>query len=229
MRRGIGAINNGLSGTTDIDLNTQNFYIGRWISCTSDTFPTTHANLMTELEKLGQATTTLPTPNSIYDYAGGVPYSSKLIPLRNMDFLADGNNAILRSVSFYALDVTKSGSSHQHAATLSAILNPATTNDEYVRTKYLFNEISVTWQPTYFNPVFRVGGKNILANINSAETTGSATLGIGFGLPISFTDLYYRPDSGWTSFDVIGFCVQWIADTSRFQRYPIICDAEFVV
>lgn len=217
-----------LNGTTDIDLQIKDVYIGRWISCTQSTFPTAIGDILTELEKLAQATTTLPTQNSIYDFASGSPYSTRLVPLRDMRWLKDNDIAILRSINFYALDTTKQGSAYQHAATLDAIINPVTSNDEYIRTKYLRNELAVTWQPTYFNPEFKVGKQNILANVNASDGTGAAALGIGFGLPINFSDLYYK-DKNWDTFDITGFCVQYVESTGRFQRYPIICEAEFVV
>jgi len=226
-----GAKNTGLgslNGTTDIDLKIKDVYIGRWISCTQATFPTAIGDILTELEKLGQATATLPTPNSIYNFGTETPYSTKLVPLRDMNWLKNNDVAILRSINFYALDTTKVGSVHQHAATLDAIINPPAANDEYVRTKYLRNELAVTWQPTFFNPEFRVGKQNVLANVNASDSTGAAALGIGFGLPINFSDLYYKPNI-WQGFEVSGFCVQYIEDTSKFQRYPIICEAEFVV
>ena len=229
MRAGAKNIGLGnLDGTTDIDLQIKNVYIGRWISCTQDTFPTAIGDIMTELEKLAQATATLPTRNSVYNFGTESPYSTRLVPLRDMIFLKNNQNAILRSINFYALDTTKTGSAYQHAATLDAIINPATANDEYVRTKYLRNELAVTWQPTYFNPEFKISRKNILANVNSGDGDGAAALGIGFGLPINFSDLYYKPNV-WNEFEVSGFCVQYIEDTSKFQRYPIICEAEFVV
>lgn len=220
-----------LNGTTDIDLNIRNIYIGRWISCTTDTFPTTISNILTEFEKLAQATSVLPARNSAYANNTTSPYGTKLVPLRDMSFLDQSTSAILRSINFYALDTTKSGSAYQHAATLSAIMNPSTSNDEYIRTKYLRNELAVTWQPTYFNPEFRVGGKNILANVNASDGDGLTALGIGFGLPINFSDMYYRPKNGWSGaeFEVYGYCMQYIEDTSLYQRYPLICEAEFVV
>lgn len=229
MRSGAKNIGLGnLDGTTDIDLKIKNVYIGRWISCTQDTFPTAIGDIMTELEKLAQATAALPTRNSVYNFGTESPYSTRLVPLRDMSFLKNNQNAILRSINFYALDTTKTGSAYQHAATLDAIINPATANDEYVRTKYLRNELAVTWQPTFFNPEFKISRKNILANVNAGDGDGAAALGIGFGLPINFSDLYYKP-SIWNDFEVSGFCVQYIEDTSKFQRYPIICEAEFVV
>lgn len=221
-----------LNGTTDIDLKISQVYIGRWISCTTNSFPSDIAGIMTEFEKLAQATTTLPTKTSVYNFGAGTPYSTKLVPLRSMDFLRNSKNAILRSINFYALDTTKSGSAYQHAATLSEIMNPSTANDEYIRTKYLRNELAVTWQPTFFNPEFLAGRTNILANVNSG-TDATTSLGIGFGLPINFSDLYYKPERDWSAnsaaFEVYGFCVQYIEATSMYQRYPIICEAEFVV
>lgn len=225
---GLGAMN----GTTDIDLKISQVYIGRWISCTSNVFPSNATDIMTEFEKLAQATATLPTRTSQYNFATETPYSTKLVPLRSMDFLRSSKNAILRSINFYALDTTKSGSAYQHAATIAEIMNPSTSNDEYIRTKYLRNELAVTWQPTYFNPEFLAGRTNILANVNSSTET-TTSLGIGFGLPINFSDLYYKPERGWSAgtsvFEVYGFCVQYIEATAKYQRYPIVCEAEFVV
>lgn len=221
----------GLSGVTDIDLNTRSVIIGRWISWTG-TAVTSASDMRTELQRLAQATASIPTRESVYDFAGGVPYSTLLREVREWRRYVQDRGAWIRSAYFYALDTTVTGGTGQDAATVAAIKTPATPSEPPVRSTYQMSEIPVTWMPNFFAPKITINGRNILAN--SAEPPASlgdnvALASIGQTLPVIYDDIYYRLNSSTSDISIESAALQWIAATSLHQRYPIICEVEFLV
>src|SRR4030042_4444861 len=67
-----------------------------------------HIGMISELERLGSAT--------------AAPAVRQLRPLSRISALMNGNTkALLEKIEFFPFDVTKTGSAHQDAATLTAI------------------------------------------------------------------------------------------------------------
>lgn len=221
----------GLAGVTDIDLNTRQVVVGRWVSWTG-TAVTTAADMVTELERLGQATATLPTRDSVYNFAGGVPYTTQLRAIREWRRYIAERGAWIRSAYFYALDTTLTGSALQDAATVAAIKAPASPTNAPVRSSYLTSEIPVTWMPNNFAPKIIVDGTDILANSQQAPIAigvNAAMESLGQTLPVVYDDIYYRVRSGVKSINVEAAVCQWIIDSALWQRYPVICEIEFLV
>lgn len=230
----------GLGDISDIDLNIQEVIIGRWISSTTGTPVANTTTYLTELEKLGQATQTLPAEDSVYNYGTGVPYKSVLMPTRNViKHISRSNIVRLRTLSFYALDTTKSGSAYQTSSVFTAITTSESTDDAYRRTPYLNSEIAVDWQPNFFNPQFRINDKNILpaaiSGYNGLNFDGvsqdDGVLATGLTLPVTFSDIYFKSQNPINKIEVVAFCVQPIdvGGTIYYQRYPVVCEAEFVI
>jgi hypothetical protein len=226
-----GARSRGLAGVTDIDLNTRSVIVGRWIS-TTGTAVVTAANMRTELERLGQATSTLPTRDSVYNGTPTGPYTTILREVREWRRYISDRGAWIRSAYFYALDTTVTGGTGQDAATVAAIKVPATPSEPPVRATYQQSELPVTWMPNHFSPKITVDGRNILAN--SAEMpvsapTSVALASIGQTLPVIYDDIYFRLNSSAARFDIEAAVLQWIAATSLYQRYPVVCEIEFLI
>lgn len=223
----------GLGDRTAIDINLKEVLIGRWISQSGNAI-STNADMLTELEILGQATATLPTAGSEYDFVGGVPYTTRLRNIREWkNRLSDSQDAYLRSILFYILDTTKNGSPYQDAAVLAEIMTPSDPFNVPARANYLNSELPVTWMPNGFNPVFKINGVNILQNftmtdrLQSSDSGNAALLSMGLTLPTVFDDLYYRPQQGFKNIDVEAYCVQPVL--TKYQRYCVVCEATFVI
>lgn len=221
----------GLSGVTDIDLNTQRVIIGRWISWTG-TAVTTAADQRTELERLAQATATIPTRDSVYNFAGGLPYSTLLRDVREWRRYISDRGAWIRSAYFYALDTTVTGGTGQDAATVAAIKTPATPSEAPVRSTYQMSEVPVTWMPNHFNPTIKIDNVNILANSSELPVdfaTNAALASLGQTVPVIYEDIYFRVTSGVKNIDIDAAVLQWIDATSLYQRYPVVCEIEFLI
>lgn len=223
----------GLGDKTVIDLAISEVYVGRWMSQTG--LPVnTDADMLVELQRLGQATTTLPTEQSVYDFAGGVPYTTVLKNLREWQArLSQSNNVYLKSLLYYIIDTTKNGSIYQDPAVLAEIMTPTDPYNVYDRANNLNTELPVTWQPNYFNPAFKINGTNVLANMGltaydlSGSTGNPGISSFGASLPLMIDDIYYKPKSGIQSIVASGCVLQNVL--TKYQRYALVCEATFLL
>ncbi len=213
--------------------------VTRWMSTTQATLEqtaghiATFAGLLTELQQLGEAT--LVQPN--YKLQAS-PYPARLRPLTNLERLHRAACVTLVRIEFMALDTTISGGTGQHADTLTAITDSITAgsgsytlNDAYMQARYRYTAIA-GWQPNGFRPIVKVNGtqmvfQDLLQSELGTTLADSGDAALGLDLPFCLEGNISLGKV--ETLEIEAMAYQYITETTRFQRYPILCTAIFTI
>jgi hypothetical protein len=182
-----------------------------------------------EMEKLGQ---TAATPGTVYpDAAPGSAYSTQLRPLTKLNRIISANSVAISRLTWLALDTTLTGSTEQDVDTLSAIASSLTSSNDAVAQARFRNYMLGNFQPNCFRPRVKVDGNNLFEDL---EETGFGGVNLGdmtIGLPLPYC---WEPVDPYPVDDVKGVemhaqCCQYVKETGLWQRYPILCIAEWLI
>lgn len=195
----------------------------------------------TELMNLGQANAAM--GGEVFQSA---PYSNRLRLVSGSTNFADYGRVFLSRLEFRAYDTTLNDAdgiaAGQNSSVLTAIDTSAgTVNDAYVQSRFRNGEVG-GWQPNFFRPSFRAGGKTIFANLSSTGYTaegGTANTGdLSIGLPLPYE---YNPPLPISlgqiakdtiePFTIMAGCGQVIktGGGNLIQRYAIQCVVEVLL
>lgn len=210
------------------DVSTANYASAIWASTTQNAavltgshITSTNDGYVNELLAIGQADTSpgLPTP-------AVSPYSTQLRPVSDLSVLYRARQCVLRKIEFKAYDTTLSGAAGQDAATLTAIFNSISSqNDVYVQSLFRNGEMG-GWQPNWFRPSFSVNGKDIFAGLSQSQFDNKANLGdLSIGLPLPYCREDYVNCGKVEELKVYAQAAQYVA--GKYQRYLVLCLAEF--
>lgn len=199
-----------------------------WVSSTeyagtqTDAHADSIADLMTELQQLGQANA---APGSAILQAA--PYPTRLRPVTDLSQLI-GRDAILTRIEYYAIDTTlwdgATQGTGQNATVVAAIEDSlADATDAYVASRFR-NGVIGSWQPNWFRPEIRINGQPVLfgnlSRTNFGNHANAADAGWGLPLPYCDDNLYISLGNV-TSIDLQAQAAQEVG--GLLQRYPIIC------
>lgn len=169
------------------------------------------------------------------------PYSTRLRPITDVSMFSTYDLVYLIRAHFRALDATLTGNADQDAATLTAIENSLTSNnDAYVQSRFRLGEIG-SWQPNFFRPYFSIkesGRGNVFGSMSSSNFADKNNVGdksIGRMLPF-FWDAVIPLNLGKIpnlrdALEVnagVGQLVDLGGGSLKIQRYPIIAEFEFL-
>jgi hypothetical protein len=188
-----------------------------------------------EIEKLGSEVQWTGTPKPDLSKT---PYPSRMRPIRDWSFLKEAKNIIFVNIQFIAFDAKINGSSYQQADVNQALSDSisSSVNNAYAQTRTI-RSVPVTWLDNYFNPIFKVNGKNLFQSLeHSAFQPGTANLGqgtnladlsVGAALPFE-TNIFKHFRDPITNIEVSAFVVQRVVtatSTIWFKRYPLLAHA----
>lgn len=177
----------------------------------------------TEMKAVGQAAATVGSERLVAS-----PYTTRLRPVSYTQGLVSKNPSLLLSVNFYAYDTTLEGAIEQDAATLTSIYSSRSANDAYAQSPFI-NSFIGSWQPNYFRPAFLVNGRNVLSGLHASALGTNANKGdlsIGVPLPCCFQPRLSF-GKGISKVEVSAQAAQQVS--TLFQRYAILCLAEFLI
>lgn len=190
----------------------------------TDTFIANSASgYATELEATGQAAATVGT-----ERLQATPYSTRLRPLTDLQGVYTKNESLLLNLNFWVYDTTLEGSVVQDAATLASIYASRSANDAFAQSPFI-NSMVGGWQPNFFRPAFRVNGRNVLMGLHASAFGTNANAGdlsIGVPMPCCFQPRLSF-GGGISSIDVAAQAAQKVG--AMFQRYAVLCLAEFLI
>lgn len=178
-----------------------------FITCSGD--PVSDMN--EELDKLGTAT----------DY----PTVRELRPISNLEMVQNAGEAFLEKLQFTAIDVTNPNSLLQDADTIAAIIASKTSSKAYAQSQYKNGAMPVNFQPNFCHPVLTIDGKVTIPALNTAP--GYPELGIGISVPTCLD--INLPLGKVQDISFISAFAQFIAETAKYQNYPLIVQATFWV
>lgn len=184
-----------------------------------------HTGYVTALQAIGQADALPGTPSP-----AAAPYGTRLRPLTDLAPIYQARKVILRRIEFKVYDPTLSGASGQHAATLTAISNSISSqNDMFAQSSFRNGELG-GWQPNWFRPRFVVNGVNLFRGLDKSALGNQANKGdLSIGLPLPYCHEDYFDLEKVESIEVSAQAVQYISDTGRFQRYFVQCLCDFLI
>lgn len=243
-------------------LNTDQYSVryGYWISSTQpdqtpskdflanqhDGYWVNNSDGYVEWSMLGQDTSFGPGSSAL-NIPPELPYTTRLRPMNNMDFLAQAKQVVVVGLDFRAYDHRlPGGTDGQSAATYTEIDNSISgSNLAYWASRFRGGQMG-DWLNNWFRPSFRIGGLDLLRDLNTSNwgkdasgnpaTPNLADQSVGWPLPYSFDDMYayFGSDKGAGQSlipEVNAQCVQYIDDgvAPIYKRYPIRCVAHFVV
>lgn len=180
-----------------------------------------HDGYLSELEKLGQASTSPGGTAKVTD-----PYTSELRPVTDLSRIYGAADVMLDTVEFFAYDTTLDGSEEQDSDTLTAIHNSRTANDIIPQSYYKNTLLSLNWQPNGFRPNVLIDGRPIVKGIDaSAFENGNNSGDLSIGLPLPYCLDYNRELGQVQDIKVHGQVSQKIGE--KYQRYPVLCKLTF--
>ncbi|HVZ39941.1 MAG TPA: hypothetical protein VHI13_11735 [Candidatus Kapabacteria bacterium] len=153
--------------------------------------PDTADGYVTEMERLGQSTSTIGTAKLQYDVASGLPYPTRLRPVTDLSPLIGRATVRLVSVMFQAYDTVIAGGTGQDAttgATLTDTVTPGTSGysstGSYMQSRFR-NSVVGGWQPNWFRPKLLIDGRAVFFRTIAVTSLGShaGDLSIGLTLP----------------------------------------------
>ena len=219
-----------------------------FLNDSSDGYWVNNPNGYVEWDMLGQDA--IAPGSSALNIPPELPYTTRLRPMNNMDFLAESKQVVVVGLDFRAYDHRlPAGVDGQSAAIYTEIDDSITnTNLAWWASRFRGGTMG-DWLNNWFRPSFRIGGLDLLRDLNTSnwevDANGNpaapnlADQSVGWPLPYSFDDMYayFGSDKGAGQNmipEVFAQCVQRIEDTSvppnvAYKRYPIRCVAHFVV
>lgn len=203
---------------------------------------TSDSAYITELNLLGQATTTIGTQTSQYNFGTGSPYPTRLRPVSNLERLYKNTCVRLVSIEFNAIDTTYPGAEGQDATVVQQIIDTIDPNAggyspgrAYMQTRFRNGAIG-GWQPNWFRPQVVINGQDVLfepfGRTNWSRSPGLGDRGIGLLLPYCLKlDMRFGSidDKG---INVFGACYQYVdtgGEAPFYQRYAIDAELIFII
>lgn len=193
---------------------------------TPSTFiPNTSDGYLTELERLGQAGTSVGTSKS--DNVGNNPYSINQRCLSDQSSLLNGPNVLLRKIEWFAYDTTLNpAGTGQTQSVITKIVNSKTTDDILAQSGYKNGMMPIAYQPNYFRPELYINGINVLEGLASSDYGTKKNLGdLSIGLPLPYCEDFNSEvgiiNQPITSYAQVAQLVD-VAGVPYYQRYPVL-------
>jgi hypothetical protein len=146
---------------------------------------------VTELERLAQATATTGTAKLQYDVGLGLPYSTRLRPISDLQPLIGRGSVRLISIMFQAYDTMAPSGTGQDATTNSTVTDSVTPGtagyssaNAYMQSRFR-NAVVGGWQPNWFRPRLLIDGRAVFFRSLDVTSLGTRAgdMSIGLSLP----------------------------------------------
>lgn len=181
----------------------------------------TSVGFLAELEALGQSNAAVGTKALV-----AAPYPTRLRPLTKLSSIYQATEVMLHSLEFFGYDTTLTGAVAQDADTLTAIYATRATNEAYAQSIYK-NALINNWQPNFLRPEFFVDSRNCLDFLSDSNFDGQNLGDLSIGIPLGHCfdlDMFLGKVN---EINVNAQLAQYISETSKFQRYAVMCIAKF--
>ena len=167
--------------------------------------------------------------------------SFRLRPITDFMSIIENKDVLVNYIKFYSVYTQSKGGAGYTADIVNQLIENSLSSSNFAYNQAGLRYTSFSHhQPNYFNPRFIINGVDLfLGSSNSSPNSPGGTanrgkLSIGMELPmeVSPNQIFENVQS----IEVFGQCLQELnmtpteqADTYRYQRYPVFCEADLLI